>query len=125
MNNIVILVSLSGLLFSLFKPLSGTLMLISWFVSCGFIYLFWSAKFALVSFVAAVSFYLTDLSHLNPFYSKLFPFICGLFSSYLFLALVSKLYKENPPRGGTGYSDSGSSYSGSFDGGGCDGGGSD
>jgi hypothetical protein len=119
MQNLVLLCAIIVWVYVLVNPLLGNLSLFVWIVAFILIKITWTKRYALISLTAAISYHFSDWSHLNPFYSKIFPFICGMSSFILIIGLLFKLLANVNGSGGSGYMGSG----GSDVGGGCDSGG--
>jgi len=123
MQNLLLLCAISLWIFALINPQFGGIVFLLWLIAFVLIYFAWSNRYAFLSLLAASSYHFSDLSHLNPFYAKVFPTICGISSFILLFALLFKLLENvNGSGGGGGYIGSGGSDVGGI-GGGCDGGG--
>jgi len=127
MQLLVLLCSFAIWIYALANPELGVGGFFLWFIAFMIIYLTWSNRYAFLSLIASSSYYFSDWHHLNPFYSKVFPFISSITTFILFFALLFKLLeKVSSSVGGHGGGGSSSSDIGGIDigcGGGCDGGG--
>ena len=122
MQNVVLLSAVTLWVYALINPQLGAIAFLFWLLAFILISITWSNRYAILSLIAAASYHLSDWSHLNPFYSKVFPIICGISLFIVFFALLFKLLENVKGSGGSGYMGSGGSDVGGI-GGGCDGGG--
>ncbi|MFK5892353.1 MAG: hypothetical protein QM504_03930 [Pseudomonadota bacterium] len=100
MQLLVLFCSFAFWIYALLTPELGLLGFLLWFVAFIVIRLTWSNYYAFLSLIAASSYHLSDWDHLNPFYSKAFPFICGMTTFILFFAFLFKLLAALPRGGG-------------------------
>jgi len=122
LQNLVLVGAMAIWVYALINPQLGGIAFLLWLIAFVLIYLTWSNRYAFLSLISATSYHFSDWSHLNPFYSKVFPLICGISSFIVFFALLFKLLANVKGSGGSGYMGSGGSDVGGI-GGGCDGGG--
>ncbi len=115
MKHIFIFASLSIFGFSIINPQYASYIYIIWAASFVLMYLGWSLFYGIIMLVTMASYFYTDLTSPDNFYSSILPWFSGILALFIFFSLIfryARIFGGNSqidPTDGvsSGYSDNG------------------